>query len=104
MATLKVLRIFPQNLAVTLLVLIVLSSHCLTDPPGEGLLWVPAVHIGVRDEQEVVAVRLAGVGRVAVAAAANTVQVPAVRAGGRAQLEAAVTSLSPYTHCVVQPG
>ena len=54
------------------------------------MVWVPAVHVGVRDEEEVVAVRLAGVGRVAVAAAADSVQVPAVRAGGRAELETAV--------------
>ena len=74
----------------------------LTHSPGEGLVWVPAVHVGVRDENEVVPVSLAGVGCVAVTAAANTVQVPPVWAGGGAQLEAAVANLSPHTHCVVQ--
>ena len=68
------------------------------------MVWVPAVHVGVRDEEEVVAVRLAGVGRVAVAAAADSVQVPAVRAGGGTELETAVANLSPHTHRVVQPG
>ena len=66
------------------------------------MVWVPAVHVGVRDENEVVPVSLAGVGCVAVTAAANTVEVPAVRAGGGAQLETAVTNLSPHTHSVVQ--
>ena len=70
--------------------------------PGEGLLRVPAIHVGVRDQYEVVPVRLAGVGRVAVTAAAHTVQVPAVRAGGRAELETTVADLSPHTHRVVQ--
>ena len=91
---------FPQNLTLSLIFI----STLLSVSPGEGLIRVPAVHVGVRDEDEVVAVRLAGVGRVAVTAAANTVQVPAVRAAGRAELEAAVTNLSPHTHCVVQPG
>ena len=91
----------PQNLTQCHSVTLVFIS---TDQPGKGLVRVPAVHIGVRDEKEVVAVRLAGVGRVAVTAAANTVQVPAVRAAGRAELEAAVANLSPHTHCVVQPG
>ena len=70
--------------------------------PGEGLLRVPPVHVGVGDQDEVVAVRLAGVGRVAVTAAAHTVQVPAVRACGRAELETTVADLSPHTHRVVQ--
>ena len=74
----------------------------ISTEPGEGLVGVPAVHVGVRDQNEVVPVRLAGVGRVAVTAAADTVQVPAVRAGGRAELQTAVADLSPHTHCVVQ--
>lgn len=53
--------------------------------PGEGLLRVPAIHVGVRDQYEVVPVRLAGVGRVAVTAAAHTVEVPAVRGLGGVQ-------------------
>ena len=55
--------------------------------PSEGLLRVPAVHVGVWDEDEVVAVRLAGVGRVTVTAAPHAVQVPAVRRLGRVQPE-----------------
>ena len=30
--------------------------------PGEGLVRVPSVHVGVRDQDEIVPVRLAGVG------------------------------------------
>ena len=72
---------FPQNLKLSLH-----RDHVISPlSPGEGLLRVPPVHVGVRDEDEVVAVCLAGVGGVAVTAAAHTVQVPAVGGLGGAQ-------------------
>ena len=92
----------PDTVTVTCIHITSPHFSVLTDLPGEGLVRVPAVHVGVRDEKEVVPVSLTGVGRVAVTAAANTVQVPAVWAGGGAQLETAVANLSPHTHCVVQ--